>query len=104
MRSTPTDPAFASSANSSDADAPPVWISEMTSVDVGHATATVATCGVRSTGARGTGRWAAVAIDAAIRMRARAKGRAAGPARRARDIDDLPAGLSDSRPRSEPPG
>jgi hypothetical protein len=39
MRSTAPGPAFAISANSSDADAPPVWISETTRVDVGQLTA-----------------------------------------------------------------
>ena len=48
---------------------------------------------------RAIGRWAAVASEAASRTRIRANGRATGPARRARDIDDLPAGLSDRGPR-----
>jgi hypothetical protein len=38
IRSTANGPAFESSANSSDAEAPPVWISETTRVDVGQAT------------------------------------------------------------------
>src|SRR5204863_1663002 len=95
-----TVPVFASSANSSDAEAPPVSTSEITSVEVGHATAAATTRGCASKEARGSGRWAAAATSVATTItRTKASGRAAGPTRRARDIDDLPAGLSDEGPR-----
>jgi hypothetical protein len=96
-RSTGPLPAFAISANSSEADAPPVWTSETTKVEVGQATAR-ANVGIFGIGAdtRGPGRWAAKAKDVASRTRTRANGRAVRPTRRVRDIDDLPAGLSDT--------
>jgi hypothetical protein len=100
MRSTARDPAFAISANSSEAEAPPVWISEITRVDVGHATAAVPRRGSAPAGRLASESGAtAVANDATIKTRTRANGKAVDPARRARDIDDLPAGLSDGGPQ-----
>src|SRR6185295_10172575 len=91
-RSTGDVPAFAISANSSEADAPPVWTSDTTSVETGHATAAAATPPAAPADRGESGRRAAAANDAASKARTRASDRAIGPARRARDIDDLPAG------------
>jgi hypothetical protein len=98
VRSTGRDPAFASSANSSDADAPPVWISEITRVDVGHATAAAATAGAPTPVDRGSGRRAASTSDAVTMVRITASSKGPDQGQRARDIDDLPAGLSDRGP------
>src|SRR6185295_20336032 len=92
-RSTGDVPAFAISANSSDAEAPPVWTSDTTSVETGQAIAATTKTPVVPLDRCGSGRWAAAANDAARRARIRASDRAIGPARRARDIDDLPAGV-----------
>jgi hypothetical protein len=61
-RSRVDNPTFAISTNSSDADAPPVWISETMRVDGGHATAAAGATAPRSTGAT-----APSVTDAAIR-------------------------------------
>jgi len=82
-RSMATAPAFEISANSSDADAPPVWTSETTSVEVGHATAAARTAGNRAADDVGP----ASASDARTR-----RSSTAWPAPRTRSIDDLPAG------------
>ena len=52
LRSTASEPAFASSANSSDAEAPPVWTSEMSRVETGQATAATAIGGSAIVAAR----------------------------------------------------
>src|SRR5712671_6616828 len=93
-RSTASEPPLYSSANSSEAEAPPVWTSDTTRVETGHVTlaASGSTMGPAS-GCDASGRCAdAAASGAARRARTRATGRANGPARRARNIDDLPAG------------
>jgi len=83
VRSTATAPAFEISANSSDADAPPVWTSETTSVEVGHATAAASSAGSRAADGLGPTR----ASDARTR-----RSSTAWPAPRTRSIDHLPAG------------
>src|SRR4029079_19188658 len=76
-RSTGDVPWFATSTNSSEADDPPVWISETTREDGGHAT-TPASTGVPPP-----------ATSEAVITRTTS---AADPARRARSIGILPAG------------
>ena len=88
VRSTATAPAFEISANSSDADAPPVCTSDTTSVEVGHATAAARSAGNE---AADDGRPAS-ASDARTR-----RSSTAWPAPRTRSIDDLPAGAGGSR-------
>src|SRR6266566_4339487 len=89
-RSTVADPAFVSSANSSDAEAPPVTISDTRSVDVGQATAaTSRPAAARPPGSAGAAETVATAMTAISRNRARL------PARRTRSIDDLQAGRAE---------
>jgi hypothetical protein len=82
-RSTATAPAFEISANSSDADAPPVCTSDTTSADVGQLTAAARFVPGRSAEAAGR----ASANEARTR-----RSSTAWPAPRTRSIDDLPAG------------
>jgi hypothetical protein len=82
-RSTATAPAFEISANSSDADAPPVCISDTTSADVGQLTVAARSAPGRS----------AVAVGRASANEARTRrSSTAWPALRTRSINDLPAG------------
>src|SRR5437773_12116523 len=81
--STELGPPFASSMNSSDADAPPVWTSDTTSDETGQPTAATSDA---SAGIVGPG------PDPATELTEQARTSAARAARRARSIDDLPAG------------
>jgi hypothetical protein len=83
LRSTATAPAFEISANSSDADAPPVWTSETTSVDVGQATAPA------SAAVEG---WAKAGRNSPSDPTTSNTSDTALPVPRTRSIDDLPAG------------
>src|SRR6187397_15799 len=74
--STGPPPWLAISTNSSEAEAPPVWISDTTRLEVGHVT------GPATAGATPT--------DRTVTSRARTS--AERPARRARRMRDLPAG------------
>src|SRR2546426_7898212 len=89
-RSTAADPALVSSANSSDAEAPPVTISDTRSVDVGQATAaTSRPAAARPPSSAGGAETVATAMTAISKNRGRV------PARRTRSIDDLPAGRAE---------
>jgi hypothetical protein len=68
---------LATSTNSSDADAPPVWTSEITRVDGGQPTTAARTAGPPDPPATATITTTMSAVN---------------PARRARSIGDLPAG------------
>src|SRR5467141_886881 len=89
-RSTADDPALVSSANSSDADAPPVTTSETSSVDVGQPTAAMSRpAPSRPPGSVGTTDPAVTTMTAINRNTTRVA------ARRTRSIDDLPAGRAE---------
>src|SRR5690349_4812854 len=83
MRSEGAAPWFAISTNSSDALEPPVWTSDTTSVETGHATEAAKATPLPSV---------AVAAGRLDRHRATTRASAASAARRTRCMRDLPAG------------
>jgi hypothetical protein len=85
LRSTADGPAFVNSANSSDAETPPVTTSETSRVEVGQPTAAASRASGRGAAARPP------ALNASAET-AMTTSMAAETARRTRSIDDLPAG------------